>query len=79
MRTDDDRRRELKLSGLRFECDRIAHERNLLQIRLAGAITTHRGGWRAPEAVTLKREIAGKAAEWSRLNEQVRAILQEDT
>jgi hypothetical protein len=49
MRTNEERRRELELDNLRYERDRVAHERRLLQIRLATAVSSSRDGWRDPE------------------------------
>jgi hypothetical protein len=71
-------RRVMQLSNLRYEADRLTHQRRELQREFAAIIADPlRAGWNEPEAAELDGRIREVNREWNATVDQIRDLLQE--
>jgi hypothetical protein len=76
-RAGEQRRVRLELSRLTSEEQRLAHERDLLQLELAAIVRRPGGSGRTAEAIALEQRIWPIIRAWERVSEQIRALKQE--
>lgn len=74
-RSDDDRRRELKLSNLRHEASKLAHQRDMLRLDLADLWSRYHRDH--PEAREVEGRLWPVIRAWEAKTEEIRAVLTE--